>query len=150
MDAKELHDELRGGGRMWVEGASDDEEDTILRALSLLAAAEANDGTTPETDAVRDFTWRCEHHPEHQGGMVTTRMIEARLLEEADELRDFARRLERERNAALRALEMARHALAEIREEWAGAECGEPVTAQEGYAIGLVKRMYQLAVEGLK
>lgn len=59
MNAKELHDELRGGGRMWVEGASEDEEDTILRALSLLAAAEANDGTTPETDNPNNIdSWR--------------------------------------------------------------------------------------------
>ncbi len=43
-----------------------------------------------------------------------------------------------------------RRALHEIAEEWAGAECGEPVYAQEAYAIGLAKRMYALAVEGLK
>jgi hypothetical protein len=42
-----------------------------------------------------------------------------------------------------------RRALHEIAEEWAGAECGEPVHAQEAYAIGLAKRMYWLAVEGL-
>ena len=42
-----------------------------------------------------------------------------------------------------------RRALHEIAEEWAGAECGEPVHAQEAYAIGLAKRMYALAVEGL-
>lgn len=35
--------------------------------------------------------------------------------------------------------------LHEIAEEWAGAECGEPVTAQEAYAIQLARRMYQLA-----
>jgi len=73
MDAKELHYELRGGGRMWVEGASEDEEDTILRALSLLAAAEANDGTTPETDDPNNIdSWRAT--------------------------KDRSRRLERERN----------------------------------------------------
>lgn len=43
-----------------------------------------------------------------------------------------------------------RRALHEIAEEWAGSECGVPVYAQEAYAIGLAKRMYQLAVEGLK
>ena len=37
--------------------------------------------------------------------------------------------------------------LHEIAEEWAGAECGEPVTAQEAYAIHLCKRMYQIATE---
>jgi hypothetical protein len=45
--------------------------------------------------------------------------------------------------------ERMRRALHEIAEEWAGAECGEPVHAQEAYAIGLAKRMYALAVEGL-
>ena len=46
--------------------------------------------------------------------------------------------------------EALRRALHEIAEEWAGSECGVPVYAQEAYAIGLAKRMYQLAVEGLK
>jgi hypothetical protein len=46
-------------------------------------------------------------------------------------------------------IERLRRALHEIAEEWAGAECGEPVHAQEAYAIGLAKRMYALAVEGL-
>jgi chromosome segregation ATPase len=47
-----------------------------------------------------------------------------------------------ERDAEIVALKGRLH---EIAEEWAGAECGEPVTAQEGYAIGLCKRMYRLA-----
>ena len=46
--------------------------------------------------------------------------------------------------------ESLRRALEEIREEWAGAECGEPKYAQEAYAIGLAKRMYQIAVDALK
>ena len=58
------------------------------------------------------------------------------------DLRELARQLERE-------LAKASRALHEIAEEWAGAECGEPVHAQEAYAIGLAKRMYTLAVEGL-
>mgnify|MGYP006921375145 CR=1 FL=1 len=46
--------------------------------------------------------------------------------------------------------ERMRRALHEIAEEWAGAECGEPLHAQEAYAIALAKRMYALAVEGPK
>ena len=46
--------------------------------------------------------------------------------------------------------ERLRRALHEIAEEWAGAECGEPVTAQETYAIELAHRMYRLAVDALK
>lgn len=45
--------------------------------------------------------------------------------------------------------EHMRRKLHEIAEEWAGAECGEPVHAQEAYAIGLARRMYALAVEGM-
>lgn len=41
-------------------------------------------------------------------------------------------------------------ALREIREVWAGAECGDPVHAQEAYAIGLCKQMYDIAVEALR
>lgn len=45
--------------------------------------------------------------------------------------------------------ERMRRALHDIVEEWAGAECGEPVHAQEAYAIGLAKRMYALATDAL-
>lgn len=52
---------------------------------------------------------------------------------------------------ALRAqVEALRRALHEVAEEWAGSECGVPVHAQEAYAIGLAKRMYELAVEAMK
>ena len=52
---------------------------------------------------------------------------------------------------ALRAqVEALRRALHEIAEEWAGSECGVPVYAQEAYAIGLAKRMHELAVEAMK
>lgn len=47
------------------------------------------------------------------------------------------------------ALSAAQARLAEIREVWAGAEVGEPVHAQEAYAIRLCKQMYQIAVDAL-
>jgi hypothetical protein len=47
-------------------------------------------------------------------------------------------------------IERLRRALHDIAEEWAGAECGEPVHAQEAYAIGLANRMYRLAADALK
>lgn len=36
-------------------------------------------------------TWRerCEEHPDHQSGMITGSMIQARMQEEIDELRDI-------------------------------------------------------------
>lgn len=48
-----------------------------------------------------------------------------------------------------REAERFRLALAEIREEWAGAECGIPVTAQEAYAIQLARRLYEIAAGAL-
>ena len=48
------------------------------------------------------------------------------------------------------AAERMRRALHDIAEEWAGAECGEPVHVQEAYAIGLAKRMYELAAQALR
>jgi ferredoxin len=49
-----------------------------------------------------------------------------------------------------KALGAALQALHEIAEEWAGAECGEPVHAQEAYAIGLAKRMYGISAAALR
>lgn len=48
------------------------------------------------------------------------------------------------------ALEDARRALHDIAEEWAGAECSEPVHAQEAYAIALARRMYGIAAAALR
>lgn len=45
--------------------------------------------------------------------------------------------------------DLYRDRLGEIREVWAGAEVGQPVTAQEAYAIALCKQMYRLACEAL-
>jgi hypothetical protein len=38
---------------------------------------------------IKDFTDRCETHPDHQSGMVTERDIQHRLAEEIDELRAY-------------------------------------------------------------
>lgn len=51
MNARELHDELQRIGIGKLLALDDGDETTILSALSLLAAAEANDGKTPLTDA---------------------------------------------------------------------------------------------------
>ena len=47
-------------------------------------------------------------------------------------------------------IERLRRALHDIAEEWAGAECGEPVYAQEAYAIALARRMYTLAAAAIR
>ena len=57
--------------------------------------------------------------------------------------------LKRQLDEARNECERLHRALAEIREEWCGAECGEPVTAQEAYAIGLCKRMYVIACDSI-
>lgn len=86
MNAKELHDALSANPTSGNELAALAAANmlTILRALSLLAAAEANDGTTPETDNPNNIdTWRAT--------------------------KDRSRRLERERNGlAAEVLRMVR------------------------------------------
>lgn len=79
---------------------------------------------------------RPAHWPDAYGNWPTVRMQEIAPDAELTALRSQ--------------VEALRRALHEIAEEWAGSECGVPVHAQEAYAIGLAKRMYQLAVEGLK
>lgn len=93
MNAKELLQEWKERCNRLPRTAEEEDYQTILRALSLLAAAEANDGTTPETDA--------HATPYNEDG---TDWIRA----------DFARRLEQERNAALHALDREREANAPL------------------------------------
>lgn len=38
---------------------------------------------------IKTFKQRCEEHPDHQTGMITYSMIEQRLHEEIDELREY-------------------------------------------------------------
>lgn len=38
---------------------------------------------------IKDYSQRCEEHPDHQSGMVTNTMIRQRLEEEIDELRTY-------------------------------------------------------------
>jgi hypothetical protein len=38
---------------------------------------------------IKDFNERCEEHPDHQTGMISYRMIEQRLEEEIEELRQY-------------------------------------------------------------
>ena len=38
---------------------------------------------------IKDFYQRCEEHPDHQSGMVTHNMIQQRLSDEIEELRNY-------------------------------------------------------------
>jgi len=38
---------------------------------------------------IKDFYERCETHPDHQSGMISYNMIERRLREEIEELRQY-------------------------------------------------------------
>ena len=62
-------------------------EELVLRALRLLAAAEANDGETPQTD---DFA--------EQDFVLETIRLHPKILARIKAWADHARRLERERN----------------------------------------------------
>ena len=69
----------------------------------------------------------------------------------------LSRQLERENNVLQSqlaekdaVLAVLLDALAEIREVWAGSEAGEPVHAQEAYAIRLCKQQYQIAVDAIQ
>lgn len=87
MNAKELHRLIVAGRIALVDPTTSHPhltQEIVHRALSLLAAAEANDGTTPETDNPSNIdTWRA--------------------------VKDTSRRLERERNGlAAEVLRMVR------------------------------------------
>lgn len=103
MNAKELRDWFTGPGRIIpipISGMDAEDKQIILRALSLLAATEANDRTTPETDAeVFD----------------AIRIAVGRTIDLSVVNADFARRLERERNRLA--------AEREVQNKWIG--CGE-------------------------
>jgi hypothetical protein len=38
---------------------------------------------------IKEFSQRCEFHPDHQSGMISNSMIQQRLHEEIDELREY-------------------------------------------------------------
>ncbi len=107
MDAKEL---VKCFGQPGLLAHLVAERDTILRALSLLAAAEASDGTTLETDALMlkhltELVWPRDPRlvPD---AYDLAQSIEAKHYRE---LRDHASRLERERNGlAAEVLRMVR------------------------------------------
>lgn len=52
---------------------------------------------TPRTDAISDYTQRCES--QHGDKIVTSSMCLARAMEEAEDVRDLASQLERELTA---------------------------------------------------
>jgi hypothetical protein len=47
---------------------------------------------------IKDFYQRCEEHPDHQSGMITEAMIQQRLHEEIDELREYIEQKLKEKN----------------------------------------------------
>lgn len=102
MNAKELLRLMAAGRIALVDPTTSHPhltQEIVHRALSLLAAAEANDGTTPETDVEVDS--------------------EGRGTELAYVPTDFARRLERERNGLARAHADALEENARLKEELA-------------------------------
>jgi len=49
----------------------------------------AQPGETMKYKDIKDFWERCNEHPDHQNGMISYRMIERRLQEEIEELRQY-------------------------------------------------------------
>jgi hypothetical protein len=47
---------------------------------------------------IKDFYQRCEEHPDHQSGMISNSMIQQRLHEEIDELREYIETKLKEKN----------------------------------------------------
>jgi hypothetical protein len=47
---------------------------------------------------IKMFSERCEKHPDHQSGMITNSMIQQRLHEEIDELREYIEQALKEKN----------------------------------------------------
>jgi len=103
MNAKQMISKLDGYGG--IIPFNSEELDITLRALRLLAAAEANDGGAPETDIL----WRGLNVM--QASVLPLKEIHNRTVEDIKTLADFARRLERERNGlAARVRELERDA----------------------------------------
>jgi len=56
------------------------------------------DGQPTKYADIKDFYERCETHPDHQTGMISYRMVERRLQEEIEELRQYIEQREWEKN----------------------------------------------------
>ena len=76
---------------------------------------------------IKDFSQRCEEHPDHQTGMITNGMIQQRLHEEIDELRDYIEQAEKQEHQfkytpyGLRSDESGNLSIGELpRKEWVG------------------------------
>ena len=89
------------------------DQEIAHRALSLLAAAEANDGTTPETDA--EFQLACK------GAVAKDRLEKF----SSRSLWDFARRLEQERNGLASAFAAALEENARLKGAWGASALAE-------------------------
>jgi len=73
---------------------------------------------------IKDFWERCDKHPDHQNGMISYSMIERRLREEIEELRQYIE----QREQSLKKPDTKR--------EWVG------LTKEEAKEISLANRPY--------
>ena len=55
-------------------------------------------GETMKYKDIKDFWERCNEHPDHQNGMISYSMIERRLREEIEELRQYIEANLKEKN----------------------------------------------------
>ena len=72
--------------------------DVIDKCKEALAQPEQEGEEHMKYEDIKDFYQRCQEHPDHQSGMISHSMIQQRLHEEIDELREFIEQQLKERN----------------------------------------------------
>ncbi len=96
---------------------------------------------------VSDLEQECANYPKLDKQKLVEEIVKLKEQIEAvmyDTVQGEIIKMQKEEITTLRAK------IEEIREIWAGSEIGEPVTAQERYAIWLCKQMYGVTIEALK
>ena len=73
-------------------------EEAITAIKEALAQPEQEGEEHMKYEDIKDFYQRCQEHPDHQSGMISHSMIQQRLHEEIDELREFIEQQLKERN----------------------------------------------------
>ena len=72
---------------MMVEQSANASGRSFTRCLT--SGSTARGVTMTKYEDIKDFYERCDKHPDHQSGMISYAMIERRLHEEIEELRQF-------------------------------------------------------------
>lgn len=71
------------------------------KQLDVSLIDEGNKNEPTKYSDIKDFSQRCEEQPDHQSGMITNAMIQMRLMEEIEELRDYIEQAEKQADVSL-------------------------------------------------